>query len=153
MKKNKGLLIGIVAALIAFSSYIPFYITMICAMTAMEAAKNAAEGIRDSLGIRSDITAHITTDLIFLIITGIGYLLSLWKIKNESLSFIILLSFVGSIFIFGSDFLFQFERMGLKKTDGQFGFYIFEKVAATGILYPVIGFIYDQRRRKIQLKS
>lgn len=151
MKRNKGLIVGIIVMLIAFSSYIAMYITMIGAMMATSAAQTLSDAIGDLFGISSDITSHITTDLILLGITGIGYLFSLRKIKNGGLSFAVLLAFMVSIFIFGSDLLFQFERMKVVKLDGQFGFYIFEKVANTGILYPVIGFIYDRCRRKIQL--
>ena len=152
MKRNKGLIVGILIMLIAFSSYIPLYVTMISAMMAMDAAQIVSGAIGDVLGIRSDITRHITADLIVLVMTTVAYLLSLRKIKNEGFSLVVLLSFMVSIFIFGSDLLFQLERMKVVKLDGQFGFYIFEKVANTGIIYPVVGFIYDRYRRKIQLK-
>ncbi|MEJ5048914.1 hypothetical protein WH221_03700 [Chryseobacterium culicis] len=146
MRKNKGLLIGIIVALIAFSSAI----IMIGGLVVMEFANNTSKVIGDLFDFDSHITNHITTDLIFLGITGIGYLFSLRKIKNESLSFMILLTFMVSIFVFGSDLLVQFEAMKVTKLDGQFGFYIFEKVAYTSVVYPIIGFIYDRSRRKIR---
>jgi hypothetical protein len=125
---------------------------MIGAMMAMSAAQTLSDAIGDLFGISSDITSHITTDLILLGITGIGYLFSLRKIKNEGLSFAVLLAFMVSIFIFGSDLLFQFERMKVVKLDGQFGFYILKKWLIR-ILYPVIGFIYDRCRRKFNYNA
>ncbi len=144
MKKNKGLFIGIILALVAFSSMI----TMIGALIAMDLAHHTADITDNLFNISSNITLHVVTDLIVLGITGVGYLFSLRKIKNEVFSFILLLFFMAALFVFGSDLLVQFEAMRVEKLDGQFGLYIFEKVKYTGILYPVVGFIYDRYRRK-----
>ncbi|MFS4473115.1 hypothetical protein [Chryseobacterium sp. T20] len=146
MKKNKGLFAGIIAAFIAFSSSI----IMIGALVAMEIAKSTSDVIGDLFTIDSNIKEHLITDLLFLGITGAAYVFSLRKIKNEIFSFIILLVFMASIFVFGSDVLVQLEAMKVEKLDGQFGFYIFEKVAYTSLIYPVVGLIYDRYRRKFK---
>ncbi|MDR4954080.1 hypothetical protein REB14_18030 [Chryseobacterium sp. ES2] len=146
MRKNKGLFAGIIAALIAFSSSI----IIIGALVAMEIAKSTSDVIGDLFTIDSNIKEHLITDLLFLGITGVAYVFSLRKIKNDIFSFIILLVFMASIFVFGSDVLLQFEAMKVEKLDGQFGFYIFEKVAYTSLIYPVVGLIYDRYRRKLK---
>ena len=146
MRKNKGLFAGIIAAFIAFSSSI----IMIGALVALEIAEKISDAIGDIFTIDSHIKEHIITDLLFLGITGIAYIFSLRKIKNEHFSFIILLVFMTSIFVFGSDLLVQFEAMKVEKLDGQFGFYIFEKTAYTSLIYPVVGLIYDRYRRKLK---
>lgn len=146
MRKNKGLFAGIIVAFIAFASSI----IIIGALVAMEIAKDISDAIGDIFTIDSNIKEHIITDLLFLGISGIAYLFSLRKIKNEIFSFIILLVFMASIFVFGSDILVQFEAMKVEKLDGQFGFYIFEKVAYTSLIYPVVGIIYDRYRRKLK---
>ncbi|WP_079241705.1 hypothetical protein [Chryseobacterium indologenes] len=146
MRKNKGLFAGIIAALIAFSSSI----IIIEALVAMEIAKSTSDVIGDLFTIDSNIKEHLITDLLFLGITGVAYVFSLRKIKNDIFSFITLLVFMASIFVFGSDVLLQFEAMKVEKLDGQFGFYIFEKVAYTSLIYPVVGLIYDRYRRKLK---
>ncbi|WP_336702384.1 hypothetical protein [Chryseobacterium indologenes] len=146
MRKNKGLFAGIIAALIAFSSSI----IIIGALVAMEIAKSTSDVIGDLFTIDSNIKEHLITDLLFLGITGVAYVFSLRKIKNDIFSFITLLVFMASIFVFGSDVLLQFEAMKVEKLDGQFGFYIFEKVAYTSLIYPVVGLIYDRYRRKLK---
>ncbi|MEN5307736.1 hypothetical protein ABE425_09495 [Chryseobacterium cucumeris] len=146
MRKNKGLFAGIIVAFIAFASSI----IIIGALVTMEIVKNISEAIGDIFTIDSNIKEHIITDLLFLGISGIAYLFSLRKIKNEIFSFIILLVFMASIFVFGSDILVQFEAMKVEKLDGQFGFYIFEKVTYTSLIYPFVGLIYDRYRRKLK---
>ncbi|RXM38992.1 hypothetical protein BOQ62_14035 [Chryseobacterium sp. CH21] len=130
MRKNKGLFAGIITAIIAFSSSI----IMIVAFVVMETAKNASDSIGNIFTIDSNIKEQMITDFIFLGLTGIAYVFSLRKIKNESVSFIILLIFMASIFVFGSNLLVQFEALKVEKLDGQFDF-IFLKSWPTQLLF------------------
>ncbi|KMQ64496.1 hypothetical protein ACM46_09520 [Chryseobacterium angstadtii] len=142
--KRKGLFIGILMGLIALSSCL----ISIGALIAHELAYNTSSFIGELFSIDSYYAEHFTTDLIFLGITGIGYWLALGKIKNEVLSYVLLLAFMISLFVFGSDLLLQLSSVTMENPDGQSELLIFEKVLLTSIIYPISGLIYDWKRSK-----
>lgn len=143
MTRHKGLLTGIIIGLIALSTFL----TLIGALIAHEVALNTSNFVGDIFQIDSKISKHLTTDLIFLGLTGIGFCLTLWTIKNQTISFAILLTFMTAIFLFGSDLLLQIDAIRTEKFDAQWGMIIYEKLTWTSISYPIIGLIYDRKRK------